>query len=76
MNWAELFITLGIMVVATIIYFVVRKVISYVVDHDDRWKGEKVRKDRKNWGYWKLNCTYALVMMLLLLYIIKLFLNM
>lgn len=80
MNYKELFIAIAIMIVLTLIYFLLRKFIFWVIDDHDKFYKKKGKfgfnkEDRKNISdipVFKLTFCYILLMVLLIIYIIKL----
>ncbi len=81
MNYKELFITIGFMVLLTILYFLIKKFIFWAIDSDN-----KLLKKTGSMGFKKedykayaemplfyLRCSYALFMVLSFIYIISLF---
>ena len=84
MNYADLLITVVIMVVVTILYLCLRKFIVWAIEHDDKWHKKRGKlglsretlKLTKKSALWKLTEGYLLIMFLAMLYLIKLFLDM
>ena len=83
MDYKQLFVTIGIILIVTVLYLVFRKFISWAIDDDVRYHKKKGHlgptkegtKNRKQLAYDKLTGGYALVIFVLVLYIIKLFVD-
>ena len=79
MDWLELILTIGLIVFVTILYFVLRKFISWAIDDNNNFykkRGHRVSsketlKCDKQIAYDKLTQGYLLVLFVLVLYIIK-----
>jgi len=83
MDYKELFIAIGLMVVVTIIYLLIRKFIHWTIEDSDKFHKRNGRfgydkEDKKaisDMPMFKLNSVYILIMLLLILYIIKLLIS-
>ncbi len=81
MNYKELIITIGLMILVTLIYIICRKFIAWAIeDHDKQMKKQgrlgiekSSKKVIKEVEYRKLTSGYLLFMGVLILYMIKLF---
>lgn len=80
MDYKDLLITIGLMILITILYIVLKKFISWAIDDDDKWHKKHghvgLKKDtlnaNKKIAYDRLQEGYLLIMALLLLCVIKL----
>ena len=80
MNWLELLLTIGLMVGVTVLYFVLRKFISWAIEDNNKFykkRGHCVSSKETLNVDKKLACDrltegYLLVLFVLFLYIIKL----
>ena len=83
MDYKQLFITLGIIIIVTALYFALRKFISWAINDDVKYHKKQGHlgptkestKNRKQLAYDKLTGGYALIIFVLLLYIIKLIID-
>jgi hypothetical protein len=83
MDYKEFFITIGIMFLVTILYFVIKRFISWTIDDDEKYytkqgshiKNKKHTKNRKQLAYDKLIGGYAIVMFVLVLYVVKIIIS-
>lgn len=83
MDYKQLFITIGIIVIVTALYFVFRKFISWAIDDDVKYHKKQGHlgptkertKNRKQLATDKLTGGYAVVIFVLVLYIIKLIID-
>lgn len=80
MDYKELFLVVGIMLVVTGLYIVVRKFIAWAIEDNERWRkkhgclglSKDARQVNKKYAYYKVTGGYLLIMILLVLYVIKL----
>jgi len=79
MDWSELLITIGLIFIATVLYFLLRKFISWAIEDDNDFykkKGGGLSKDtlkvNKQIAWDRLTEGYVVVLFVLILYIIKL----
>lgn len=81
MNYTELLIAIGLLVLVTVFYIILRKFIARAIDDDNQWHKKHghlgLHKDTlstdKKLAYDRLTEGYLLVMGVIVLYIIKLF---
>ena len=80
MDYKELFLAIGIMLLVTGLYIAVRKLIAWAIEDNARWRKKNgslglskgARDVNKKHTYFKATCGYVLMMALLALYIVKL----
>lgn len=80
MNYKELFIALGLLILITAIYIALRKFIVWTIQDDDKWHKKQghvgltkgTLKVKRKLAFDKLTGGYLLAMGLVVLYIIKL----
>ncbi len=80
MNYKELFLAIGLMVLLTIIYVLCRKFIYFAIKDHDKWLKKTMRKgiDKKDYKVYadmpmfKVNFFYISLMVVLIFYVIYL----
>ena len=80
MDWIEFLLTIGIMIIVTVIYILARKFIAWSIEYNQKFRKKQgalglskgARDVNKQIAYDKLTGGYAVIMGVLLLYIIKL----
>ena len=83
MNYTELIVTIGLLFLVTVLYIILRKFIAWAIDDDNRWHKKHghlglhkgTLNVNKKLAYDRLTGGYLIVMGLLVLYIIKLFVD-
>ena len=83
MNYTELLIAISVIIVVTVVYFLLRRFIAWAIADDDKWNkkhgysglSEKTLKIKRQIAYSKLSRGYWLIMLVVVLYIIKLFVD-
>lgn len=83
MNYIELLITVGVAFLVTVLYIAFRKFIKWAIEDDNKFytrngglgSSKKSREIDKRLSIDKLTEGYALIMLLLVIYIIKLILE-
>lgn len=83
MDYIELIITIGLLILVTGLYIILRKFIAWAIDDDNQWHkkrgnlglGKDTLNTNKELAYYRLTAGYLMVMGVLVLYLIKLFVD-